>query len=131
MLKNKYKNMPSMGEYAMRKFRKRYIPSTGFEYFIKANNTNELDYYHKYIQFVKEYEQKYLMENNVEYVINHKPELPFRNILGNMKKRWAMYLGGYNLENIRAFFDGYIRCKYDYGIRIDDFENKMSLSQNP
>jgi hypothetical protein len=65
------------------------------------------------------------LEDDIECIINDKPEYTLKNMLSGMKKRFPMYFGSYDLENFRAFFDGYIRCKKDYNIELDDFENKI------
>jgi predicted DNA-binding protein YlxM (UPF0122 family) len=124
-LQIKYKNTPSMEEYAREKYNGTSIGSRNFKSILKFNCENELEYYDNYLCFIKEYESKHLLENAIEFTINNKPLHTLKNVLHSIKKRFLMYFGNYDLENFRAFFDGYIRCKRDYGIAIDDFENKI------
>jgi hypothetical protein len=122
ILKNKYKNIPSMQEHAQEIYNGN-IGSRNFKSILEYNCENELEYYNKYIQFIKDYESKYTLENNIEYIIEQQYEL--KDILNKMRKRYPMYFNNFNLENFRAFFDGYITCKKENNIEIDYFEYKI------
>ena len=123
ILKNKYKDIPSIEEYARKKYNGQYIGSRNFRSILLYNCENELEYYNKYIQFINEYESKYILENDIEYII--EPQYELKDVLNGMKKRFPMYFGNYNLENFRAFFDGYIKCKKENNLKMDDFECKI------
>lgn len=127
ILRNKYKNVPSMQEYAMKEYNVKNIGSRNFKSLIKYNCENELEYYNNYLCFIKKYEVKYLLNDNVEYVIDRNPRKNLKDVLSSIKKRFPMYFGNYDLENLRAYIDGYIKCKGDYDIKFTDFEQKIIL----
>jgi hypothetical protein len=124
-LKNKYKNIPSMDEYAKEKYNGGNIGTRNYKTILKYNCENELEYFDSYLQFIEEYESKYSLEEDIEFIINDRPEYTLKNMLDGMKKRFPMYFDNYDLESFRAFFDGYVRCKNDYNIKLYDFENKI------
>ena len=124
MLEYKYKNIPSLNEYAREKYNANDIGSRNIKSILEYNSENELEYYCKYLNLIKEYESKYLLEDKIEFII--KPKYEFEKILVNIKKRFPMYFGNYNLENLRAFIDGYIICKKDYNIEMDVFDNSIT-----
>jgi hypothetical protein len=123
ILKDKYKNVPSMDEYGRIKYNGRNIGTRNITSIISYNCENEIEYYDNYLQFIKEYEEKYILEENVVYMIKDEEKYTTENILKAIKTRYPTYFGTYNLENFRAFFDGYIKCKKDYDITIDNYEN--------
>jgi hypothetical protein len=122
-LRNKYKEIPSMEEYAREKYNGNNIGSRNFRSILAYDCENELEYYNKYIHFIKEYESQYILENNIMY--NIEPQYKLKDLLNKMRKRYSMYFNNYNLENFRAFFDGYINCKKDNNIEINHFEYKI------
>ena len=125
ILEKKYKHIPSIQDYAIEKYNGQNIGTRNFRSILKYNSENELEYYNKYLLFIKEYEEKYPVEDIVSFIINDKPEKTLKSVLTAMKIRFPMYFGCYELENLRAFFDGYIKCKKDYNIILDDFENNL------
>ncbi|MHC6202950.1 hypothetical protein ACYULU_07130 [Breznakiellaceae bacterium SP9] len=121
----KYKSIPSMQEYAIEKYNGKNIGTRNFKSIIAYNCENELEYYSKYLQFIKEYEEKYLLEDVIVYIANENKKYSLKDIINNMQKRFPAYFGNYDLENFRAFFDGYIKCKEDYKIETDEYENSI------
>jgi hypothetical protein len=122
ILKDKHKNMPSMQEYAQKIYNGN-IGSRNFKSILEYNCENELEYYHKYIKFIKDYESKYPLKSNLEYIIEQQYEL--KDVLNKMRARYPMYFNNYNLENFRAFFDGYMTCKQENNLETDSFEYKI------
>lgn len=154
-LKKKYESMPSMNEYAWKKYKYKYKNISIDEYMKKYKNTDgpmeeyiqnfflegnnidpksfssileyisesELEYFNSYLQFINEYESKYLLEEKIEYIV--EPQFKLKKILHDMRKRYALYFGQCDLESFRAFFDGYINCKRDNNLDIDVFESKI------
>jgi hypothetical protein len=56
ILKNKYKNIPSMEEYAREKYMNGIdIGSRSYKSILAYTCENELEYYNRYIVFIKEY----------------------------------------------------------------------------
>ena len=125
ILKSKYTHIPSIQEYAIEKYNGQKIGTRGFSGILKYNSENELEYYNNYLLFIREYETKYPLEGIVRFIINDKPKNTLKDVLAAMKARFPMYFGCYELENFRAFFDGYIKSKRDYNIALDDFESKI------
>ena len=145
-LKIKYESMPSLEEYARKKYNADNIGSRNAINVIAFTCEDERDFFYKYFDFLREYEQEYPILETISYTLRKfdlkdvKPEekhdtyhdltqIPpkptFRQMLSGMRRRYCMYFGYYDLADFRAFLNGYFVCKKDYNQTIDDFEVKV------
>ena len=123
-LKAKYDTVPSVDEYARNKYCADNIGTRNFKSIISFICEDERDFFSKYLDFLKEYEQKYPVQENVSYVLKGKP-CEFKELLLGMRKRYPMYFGSYNISCLRAFLDGYFLCKKEYNIPFTTFDTKV------
>ena len=142
-LKAKYANVPSAEEYARKKYDAGNIGSRNFKSILSFTCEDERDFFDKYFEFLKEYEQKYPVQETVSYILRKTPArltlqqaepdfytLPERphvlkELLAGMRKRYLMYFGIYDISCFRAFLDGYFLCKKEYNIPFTTFDIKV------
>lgn len=153
-LMQKYSKTPSAQHYAIKKYKAHNIGTRNLTSIISFISENELDFYYNYISFLKEYEIKHPLEENLYYILRSEvipskivdkeqlstesfsydslPEPPssLKEILTHMRKRPHMYFGNYDLAPLRAFLDGYFLCKKDYQISLTPFEQKIKSFTN-
>ncbi|MDR6968150.1 hypothetical protein J2X31_002165 [Flavobacterium arsenatis] len=144
-LKENYGNILSLEEYARKKYKAENIGSRNFKSIISFTCEDDLDFFHKYFDFLKEYEQAY----PIQEVITYKLREPRKNItkqltkfdysfaslpnrsnelkewIKGMRKRYPMYFGHYDISYFRAFLDGYFLCKKEYNLPFTTFDTKI------
>lgn len=125
MLKTKYADIPSIDEYARKKFLADNIGTRNFTSIISFTCEDELDFFQKYLDFLKEYEHKYPIQDSVSYILKEVPQFEIKEMIEGMRKRYPMYLGNYDISGLRAFLDGYFLCKNDYNIPLTEFDKKI------
>jgi len=146
-LERKYIQMPSIEDYALKKYNAHNIGTRNFTSIISFISEDELDFYNNYISFLKEYETKYPVEETICYILRSEVKSSenkrkqtstepidhislaehsfLKEILPHMRKRFLMHFGKYSLASLRAFIDGYFLCKEDYKISLTSFEQKI------
>jgi hypothetical protein len=123
-LKVKYDNVPSLDEYARNKYCADNIGTRNFTSIISFTCEDERDFFDKYLDFLKEYEQQYPVQETIFYTLKEKPFV-LKELLTGMRKRYPMYFGYYDISCLRAFFDGYFLCKQEYNIPMTIFDTKV------
>lgn len=124
-LKAKYTNVPSIEEYTRKKYHADNIGTRNFESIISFTCEGEQDFFYKYFEFLKEYEQKYPIQEAISYRLREIPRFEIKEMLIGMRKRFPMYFGDYEISKFRAFLDGYFLCKHEYHIPLTTFDTKV------
>lgn len=125
-LKEEYKDVPSIDEYAIEKYSAKGIGTRNFKSIISFTSEDERDFFYKYLDFLKEYEQKYPIKERISYTLRETPLFIFEELLlKGMRKRYPMYFGDYDISKLRSFLDGYFLCKKEYDIPLTAFETKI------
>ena len=123
-LKAKYDNVPSLQEYALKKYNADNIGSRNVKSIISFTCEDERDFFDKYFDFMKEYEQRYPVQETISYTLKETSYI-LKEFLTEMRKRYPMYFGNYDISCLRAFLDGYFICKKDYKIPFTTFDTKV------
>jgi len=123
-LKATYDTVPSLDEYARNKYFADNIGTRNYKSIISFTCEDERDFFSKYLGFLKEYEQKYPVQETVAYTLKEKP-LVLKEWLTGMRKRYPMYFDNYDISCLRAFLDGYFLCKKEYAIPFTTFDAKV------
>lgn len=124
-LELEYEGMLSLEEYAREKYHAGNIGTRNFESIISFTCEDERDFFYKYLDFLKEYEQKHPVKDVISFSLKETPLFELKEMLGGMRKRYPMYFGNYDISGLRAFFDGYFLCKKEYNIPLTAFEIKV------
>ncbi|MDR2905121.1 MAG: hypothetical protein LBU73_04105 [Helicobacteraceae bacterium] len=142
-LKAKYDAIPSLEEYARKKYNADNIGTRNFKSIISFTCEDERDFFDKYFDFLKEYEQKFPVQESISYILRETsaeltseqkkpdyftvPERPctLEEWLIGIMARFPMYFDYYNISYLRAFLDGYFLCKKEYNIPLTTFETKV------
>ncbi len=144
-LKEKYENILSLDEYARKKYSANNIGTRNFTSIISFTCEGELDFFSQYLNFLKEYEQTYPIQETISYTVrkfsmkvssqqteadysyNTLPNKPneLKEWLKGMRKRYPMYFGNYDISCLRAFLDGYFLSKKEYNIPFTTFDTKV------
>ena len=123
-LKAKYSDVPSIDEYARNKYSADNIGTRSFKSIISFTCEDERDFFDKYFEFLKSYEQEYPVQETVVYRLKEKPFV-LKELLIGMRKRYCMYFGNYDIACLRAFLDGYFLCKKEYTTPFTTFDTKL------
>ena len=130
-LGEKYKDMPSIDEYARKKYHAEKIGTRNFESVISFSCEDERDFFRNYLDFLKEYEDKFPLDHPILYIPRKTPKFSVKELMGGMRRRYSMYFGNYDLSELRAFLDGYFLCKDDYLLSWDQFDTDLKrFTQN-
>ena len=123
-LKEKYDSVPSLDEYALNKYCADNIGTRNFKSVISFICEDERNFFSKYLDFLKEYEQKHPIQETVSYTLKNAL-CTLKELLAGMRKRYPMYFGNYDISCLRAFLDGYFLCKKEYNIPFTTFDTKV------
>lgn len=125
-LEEKYTAMPSLNEYGIKKYKADNIGSRNSVTVIQFTCEDEREFFYKYVEFLKEYEQKYPIRETLSYIVRETPvNKTLKQWLTAIKNRPQMYFGSNDISCLRAFLDGYFRCTYDYNIQLTTFDTKV------
>ena len=106
-LNEKYKNTPSLEEYARERYHADNIGTRHFRSIISFTSEDERDFFYNYLEFLKVYEKQFPIEEPVRYIIKENPAFTFRKLLTAIKHCYRMWFFFYDLADFRAFLDGY------------------------
>jgi hypothetical protein len=123
-LKAKYDTVLSLDEYARKKYSADNIGTRNFKSIIAFTCEDERDFFGKYFDFLKEYEQKYPVQETVSYILR-ETNCELKKLLTGMKNRYPMYFGNYDISYFRAFLDGYFLCKQEFNVPLTTFDTKV------
>lgn len=142
-LEEKYKDVPSINEYVLKKYNADNIGTRNCMSVIQFTCEDEREFFYKYFEFLKEYEQKYPIQETLSYIVSETaviqaptqsehdyykiPQKPniLKSWLTAIKNRPGMYFGYNDISCLRAFLDGYFLCKRDYNIPLTMFDTKV------
>ena len=123
-LKAKYDTVLSLDEYARKKYSADNIGTRNFKSIIAFTCEDDRDFFDKYFDFLKEYEQKYPVQETVSYILK-ETNCELKKLLTGMKNRYPMYFGNYDVSCFRAFLDGYFLCKQEFNVPLTTFDTKV------
>lgn len=124
-LKEKYSRVPSLEEFAREKYQANNIGTRNFESLISYNCEDEREFFQRYLDFLREYEETYPIEETVQYILAPVPKISLGELIAAMGKRYPMYFGDNDLASFRCFLDGYFLCKSEYGLLLDELDLKV------